>query len=124
MQDRSILVVDDSRTMTAIIARILKEANYASVEVVHDGEAALAKLREKPFDLVITDWEMAPLDGPALIKRIRADAALAHVRTILLTALQGKEDDAWFGGADGYVTKPFAPRDLTEKIEYVLGEGR
>jgi two-component system, chemotaxis family, chemotaxis protein CheY len=117
---KPILVVDDSKTMTAIVSRILKDANYADIDRVHDGVSALEKLRQKEYDLVITDWQMQPISGPELIKRIRADARLSKVRTILITALHDKDDEAWLDGADGYVTKPFEPRDLVTKVEDVL----
>ncbi len=117
---KPILIVDDSKTMTAIVFRILKDANYADVDRAHDGASALEKLRQKEYDLVITDWLMQPISGPELIKLIRADARLSKVRIILLTALHGKDDEAWLDGADGYVTKPFEPRDLTEKVKEVL----
>ncbi|MFZ0400020.1 MAG: response regulator, partial [Pseudolabrys sp.] len=117
---KRILVVDDSKTMTAIVYKILKDANYSDIDLVHDGGSALATLRQKEYDLVITDWQMQPISGPELIKLIRADARLSKVRTILITGLHGKDDEAWLDGADGYVTKPFKPRGLTEKVEDVL----
>ena len=117
---KRILIVDDSKTMTAIIFQILKDANYADIDQVHDGGSALETLRQKEYDLVITDWQMQPISGPELIKLIRADARLSKVRTILITGLHGKDDEAWLDGADGYVTKPFKPRGLTEKVEDVL----
>lgn len=106
--------------MTAIITRILKDAKYADVDRVHDGIAAIEKLQQKEYDLVITDWQMEPISGPELIKRIRADQRLSEVRTILITALLGKDDAAWLDGADAYITKPFEPRSLIEKVEEVL----
>ena len=109
-----------TKTMTAIVYKILKDANYADIDLVHDGGSALATLRQKEYDLVITDWQMQPISGPELIKLIRADARLSKVRTILITGLHGKDDEAWLNGADGYITKPFKPRDLTEKVEDVL----
>jgi two-component system, chemotaxis family, chemotaxis protein CheY len=117
---KRILIVDDSRTMTAVIAQILKEANYTNIDWAHDGAAALKTLREKEFDLVITDWLMQPISGPELIKLIRSDSRLSKVRIIIITALLGKDDEAWLSGADGYVTKPVEPRDLTGKVEDVL----
>ena len=117
---KSILVVDDAKTMTAIIARILHDSKYADVDRVHDGIAAIEKLQQKKYDLVITDWLMTPMSGPELIKRIRADRRFSSVRTILLTALHDKDDAAWLDGADAYITKPFEPRDLVEKVEYLL----
>ena len=117
---KRILIVDDSKTMTAIVFQILKDANYADIDRVYDGASALETLRQKEYDLVITDWQMQPISGPELIKLIRADARLSKVRTILITGLHGKDDEAWLDGADGYVTKPFKPRGLTEKVEDVL----
>jgi len=119
-KEKPILVVDDSKTMTAIVLRILKDASYTNVDCVHDGTRALEKLRQKAYDLVITDWQMQPISGPELIKRIRADAQLSNVRIVLITALHGKDDEAWLDGADGYVTKPFSSRDLTQKMEDVF----
>lgn len=117
---KRILIVDDSKTMTAIVFRILKDAHYADIDCVHDGASALAALRQKEYDLVITDWQMQPISGVELTKLIRADARLSKVRIILITGLHGKDDEAWLDGADGYITKPFEPRDLTEKVEDVL----
>src|SRR5262245_49295470 len=117
---KRILIVDDSTTMTAIISRILKDAKYTRLDCLHDGGSALAALRQKEYDLVITDWQMLPISGIELMKLIRADARLSKVRIILITGLHGKDDEAWLGGADGYITKPFEPRDLVEKVEDVL----
>jgi len=117
---KRILIVDDSTTMTAIIFRILKDAKYTNIDCLHDGGSALAALRQKEYNLVITDWQMQPISGIELMKLIRVDARLSKVRIILITGLHGKEDEAWLGGADGYITKPFEARDLIEKVEDVL----
>jgi len=108
--------------MTEIVTRILRDSKYVDVDRVHDGIAAFEKLQQKEYDLVITDWQMKPISGPELIKRIRANERLSKVRTILITALHGKDDAAWLDGADGYITKPFEPRDLTEKLEQVFSD--
>jgi len=117
---KRILVVDDAKTMTDIVFRILKDAKYADVDCLYDGVSALAALRRKEYDLVITDWQMEPISGVELTKLIKTDARLSKVRIILITGLHGKEDEAWLSGADGYVTKPFEPRDLLQKVEDVL----
>ena len=117
---KRILIVDDSTTMTAIISRILKDAKYTNIDCLHDGGSALAALRQKEYNLVITDWQMQPISGIELMKLIIVDARLSKVRIILITGLHGKEDEAWLGGADGYITKPFEARDLIEKVEDVL----
>jgi|SRR3974390_1369882 len=117
---KRILIVDDSKTMTGIVLQILKDANYADIDCVQDGASALALVRKKEYDLVITDWQMQPISGLELTKLIRTDARLSKVRVILITGLYGKEDEAWLSGADGFITKPFEPRELTNKVEDVL----
>lgn len=117
---KSILVVDDSQMMTDIVLRILKDAKYPDIDCLYDGVSALAALRQKEYDLVITDWQMEPISGVELTKLIKTDAQLSKVRVILVTGLHGKEDEAWLSGADGYVTKPFEPRGLVQKVEDVL----
>jgi two-component system chemotaxis response regulator CheY len=117
---KRILVVDDAKTMTDIVFRILKDAKYADVDCLYDGVSALVTLRQREYDLVITDWQMEPISGVELTKLIKTDARLSKVRTILITGLHGKQDEAWLNGADGYVTKPFEPRDLVQKVEDVL----
>ena len=117
---KRILIVDDSTTMTTIIFRILKDAKYTDIDCLHDGGSALAALRQKEYDLVITDWQMQTITGIELTKLIRADMRLSKVRIILITGLHGRDDEAWLGGADGYVTKPFEPTDLIEKVKDVL----
>jgi two-component system, chemotaxis family, chemotaxis protein CheY len=117
---KRILVVDDSKTMTNIVSQILKDAKYPDIDCLYDGVSALAALRQKEYDLVITDWQMAPISGIELTKLIRTDTRLSAVRIILITGLHSKEDDAWLNGADGYLTKPFEPRDLVQKVEDVL----
>jgi two-component system, chemotaxis family, chemotaxis protein CheY len=117
---KRILVVDDARTMTDIVFRILKDVKYADVDRLYDGVSALVALRQKEYDLVITDWQMEPISGVELTKLIKMDARLSKVRIILITGLHGKQDEAWLNGADDYVTKPFEPRDLVQKVEDVL----
>jgi two-component system chemotaxis response regulator CheY len=118
---KRILIVDDSTVMTAIVSRMLKNANYTDIDCVHNGAGALAALRQKKYDLVITDWQMQPISGVELTKLIRADRDLSKIRIILITAhYLGQEDEAWLSGADGFLEKPFEPRELTEKVEDVL----
>jgi CheY-like chemotaxis protein len=114
---KRILVVDDSKPMTAFVANILKEANYENIERVHDCASALALLRKGEYDLIIIDEQMQPISGSELTKLIRADKLKVK---IILIGLHGEDDKAWLDGADAYVTKPVEPRDLKEKVEDVL----
>jgi two-component system, chemotaxis family, chemotaxis protein CheY len=116
---KRILVVDDSKPMTAFVAGILKAANYKDIDRIHDAASALTLLRKKEYDLVITDLQMQPISGLELTRLIKADALLRKVR-VILTGSHGWDDVASLDCADGYVTKPFEPRDLQEKVADVL----
>jgi two-component system, chemotaxis family, chemotaxis protein CheY len=116
---KRILVVTDSKPMTAFIAGILRKANHEEVSSVHDGVSALALLRAREHDLVICEWQMQPISGLVFTRLIKEDARLQKVRIIVIGS-QGEDGVALLKGADGYVTKPFEPRDLKEKVEDVL----
>src|SRR5882724_13072098 len=80
-----ILVVDDSRSMTRIMASLLQQIGFSDVDQVNDGASALQNLKGKRYGLVISDWEMQPMNGPELVHAVRDDAALADIPVILGT---------------------------------------
>jgi len=120
-----ILVVDDFRTMSLILSRLLEKCGFVDVDQVHDGYSALDRLRQKRYGLVITDWNMEPISGADLIRRMKAEPLLAKVPVILITA-QGvssqdsRQDDAWLAGADAYLKKPFTHTELANTIDEVF----
>jgi two-component system chemotaxis response regulator CheY len=116
-----VLVVDDSRTMTTIISKLVREVGFSDIDQVNDGPAALARLREKKYGLVLSDWDMRPMNGTELIQQIRKDPMYSSTLVIMITA-KGDADVSWLSGADGYLTKPFKADDLREKIEEVLSQ--
>lgn len=113
-----ILVVDDLEMATDNVIRILKDANYTDIDCLHNAASALSALRQKEYNLVITDAQMEPITGSELTRLVRADG-LSKVKIILI-GLFGGDDKALLDGADAYVTKPFEPRDLKEKVADVL----
>ena len=120
--DSAILVVDDSKTMVEFVFKMLREAGYANIDRAFDGLTALTMTKHKKYDLIITDWQMKPISGIDLIKAMKPNLDGTRVRTILITAMQGKDDDAWLDGADGYITKPFAANTLIERVEDAIGK--
>lgn len=116
------LVVDDFSTMRRIVRNLLKELGYNSVEEAEDGNAALAKLKRESFDFVITDWNMPGMDGLQLLQAIRADAGLAPLPVLMVTAEAKRENiiAAAQAGASGYIVKPFTAATLDEKIGKIL----
>jgi two-component system chemotaxis response regulator CheY len=114
-----VLVVDDSRTMTTIISRLVRDLGFTDVDHVHDGASALDRLREKKYGLLLSDWDMAPMNGTELTELVRKDPLNATMAVIMITA-KGDADIAWLCGADGYLTKPFKAKDLREKIDEIM----
>ncbi|MBP0591211.1 chemotaxis response regulator CheY [Paraburkholderia sp. LEh10] len=117
-----ILVVDDFPTMRRIVRNLLKELGYSNVDEAEDGAAGLARLRSGAYEFVISDWNMPNLDGLAMLKEIRADASLAHLPVLMVTAESKKENiiAAAQAGASGYVVKPFTAATLDEKLNKIL----
>lgn len=112
------LVVDDFSTMRRIVRNLLKELGYSNVDEAEDGAMALQKLKNENFDFVISDWNMPNMDGLEMLKQIRADAAIAKLPVLMVTAEAKKENiiAAAQAGASGYVVKPFTAATLDEKL--------
>mgnify|MGYP001087388587 CR=1 FL=1 len=110
------LVVDDFSTMRRIVRNLLKELGFNNVEEAEDGVDALNKLQAGGF--VISDWNMPNMDGLELLKTIRADAGMASLPVLMVTAEAKKENiiAAAQAGASGYVVKPFTAATLEEKL--------
>jgi len=117
-----ILVVDDFPTMRRIVRNLLKELQFENVDEAEDGAAGLDKLRGGNFGFVISDWNMPNMDGLSMLKAIRADAALAALPVLMVTAEAKKENiiAAAQAGASGYVVKPFTAATLEEKLSKIF----
>lgn len=113
-----ILVVEDDPRLAATLHRVLAAEAY-DVEVAGDGNEALRRARERPFDLVVLDIMLPGLDGIAVCKRLRATGP---VPILLLTALGGTEERVrgLDSGADDYLVKPFAYEELLARVRALL----
>lgn len=120
--DIAVLVVDDYNTMVRIIKKLLKQIGYENVDEASNGEEALAKIKEKSYGLIISDWNMEPMTGFELLKHVRADAATAKTPFILVTAESKPENvlAAQQAGVSNYLVKPFSAPVLKEKIDSAL----
>ncbi len=119
-----ILVVDDYKTMVRIIRNLLKQLGFNNVDDAADGVEALAKLREKKYGLVISDWNMEPMTGYELLKEVRGDETLNRTPFIMVTAESKTENviAAKKAGVNNYIVKPFNAQTLKGKINAVFGE--
>jgi PAS domain S-box-containing protein len=116
----SILVAEDERVNRVVIQRILEKLGHRAV-CVGSGEEAINILRERTFDLFLSDIQMPGLDGVATTKVIRGDLGL-DIPVIALTAhaMQGDRDRFIEAGMNGYVSKPFEIDRLQQEIERVM----
>ncbi len=112
-----VLLADDNADLRNYITRLLSERGY-EVEAIADGEAALAALRRKRPDLLITDVMMPRLDGFGLLRALREDEGFREIPVIMLSARAGEEAkvEGLDAGADDYLTKPFSGRELLARV--------
>lgn len=119
-----VLVVDDYKTMLRIIRNLLNQLSFTNVHEATDGRAALTKLRENKFGLVISDWNMEPMTGIELLREVRADERVKETPFIMITAESKTENvvAAKQAGVNNYIVKPFNAATLKKKISSVIGE--
>lgn len=121
-KDLRFLVVDDFATMRRIVRNLLQDLGYKNIEEAEDGHDALTKLRSSQFDFVVSDWNMPNVDGLELLKTIRADAVMAKMPVLMVTAEAKRENiiAAAQAGANGYIVKPFTGATLEEKLTKIF----
>jgi two-component system, chemotaxis family, chemotaxis protein CheY len=119
---KPVLVVDDSQTTVRVVRSLLARIGFKDIDEAFNGMAALAKMTEKPYGIVIADWNMEPMSGYELLKQVRADPRLATTRMILMTAELNASHviAAKRAGASNYILKPFTDEVLRSKIEEAL----
>ena len=118
-----ILVVEDQEDNRQILRDLLASVGYAMVEA-GDGEAGVRMATTEKPDLILMDIQLPVMDGYEATRRIKADPALKSIPIIVVTsyALSGDEEKARAAGCDGYITKPYSPRQLLAKVrEYLPG---
>ncbi|HET8748840.1 MAG TPA: response regulator [Ramlibacter sp.] len=114
---KSILVVDDTRSMRAMVAAVLEGAGY-EVAQAGDGVEALELARTRVFDLVVTDHNMPRMDGVTLVRELRRLSNYDAVALIVLSTeaspeLKQKGREA---GATGWMAKPFDPQRMLDIV--------
>ncbi len=120
---KKVLVVDDSPTQAKRLALLLQATGFV-VEVAADGNKALELLRAGHFDLVLSDVVMPGLTGYELCQSIKGDPTMRGLPVILLTALNDPNDIMMglSSGADNFITKPYQPQSLLDRINRVFSD--
>ena len=123
MAKGKILVVDDEIYIVHILDFSLGMEGYEVITAL-DGEQAIEKAHAEKPDLIVLDIMMPKLDGYEVCKAIKSSPETRHIPVILLSA-KGRNVDQKLGfdvGADDYITKPFSPRKLVDRINAILGQ--
>lgn len=117
---KTILTVDDSRTIRDMLRLTLSGSGYRVVQA-EDGVEGLEVLEAEGVDVIITDINMPRLDGFGFIERVRADARWRGVPILVLTteSTQAMKDRARAAGATGWISKPFDPDHLAAALRRV-----
>lgn len=122
MNSAKILVVDDSATMRRIIETQLRTLGFNDIEEAEHGQEGLQMINRGGFDLILTDWNMPIMDGRTMVQAIRKQEQHKDLPILMVTTRNTKADvvEAVRAGISNFVTKPFKPSELRQKIEAVL----
>lgn len=114
-----VLVVDDSRSLTNLVKRIVETMGHQAV-VAEDGLHGLELLKQGGFDCVLLDWNLPGMNGLEVLAAIRQDHP-SHLPVLMLTAEDKEEqvNSALEKGASGYIVKPFDPEMLRARLKLV-----
>ena len=120
----SLLIADDSASTRRLLSRALELAGF-DVALAEDGNQALTRIRELSPQLVVLDAQMPHLDGYEVCRQVRADDGLDVQPHIIMLTAGGRETDrqrAEQAGVNEFLTKPFSPSQLVERVAEILGE--
>ncbi len=123
-RDLPILIVDDYRTMLKIVRGLLQQLGFRDIDEATDGQSAYGMICARQYGLVISDWNMQPVTGLDLLKRVRSEPKTAKLPFIMVTAEAKAENvvAARQAGVNNYIIKPFTQAVLKQKMSAVLGE--
>ncbi|MFH1269839.1 MAG: response regulator [Candidatus Omnitrophota bacterium] len=121
MPKKKILIVDDEKVLVETVTLRLEASGY-EVIFAYDGFEGLEKAKKEKPDLIILDLMLPRMDGYKVCGLLKVDTRYKKIPIIMFTA-RAQESDKKMGkevGADAYITKPFEPRELLEKINELI----
>jgi two-component system, cell cycle response regulator DivK len=118
---KRILIIEDTEDNRRIMRDVLSHAGFEVIEAI-DGANGVAMAESHRPDLILMDIQLPVMDGYDATRRIKAQPELKHIPIIAVTsyALSGDETKTRAAGCDGYVAKPFSPRQLLAKVNEFL----
>ena len=125
--DTKILVVDDMSTMRKIIKNMLTQIGFTNISEADDGATAWPLIEGavkdgKPFEFIVSDWNMPKMTGIDLLKNVRGTPGLEKLPFLMITAEseQGNVVIAVKAGVSNFIIKPFSAQVLKEKIDKIF----
>lgn len=123
-----VLIADDDRRIALIVRQVLESLGFKEIQTARDGEAALGILAGGSVDMLITDWQMTPMDGISLVKFLRTseDSPNRFIPIIMLTGNAEREhvEMARDVGVTEFVVKPFSAKTLCDRIVLLIDNPR
>ena len=122
MPEQSVLVVEDTDEIRELVATVLGKAGF-DVRAVGTGAECMAEVRRSAPDLIVLDLGLPDADGTEICRQVRAETGCY----VLMLTARAEEVDLLIGlavGADGYMAKPFSPRELVARVQAMLRRPR
>ena len=121
----TVLVVEDAIFVRNFVLIALRTMGITDTTEADNGKSALAELKKKPYDLILSDWHMPEMEGIDLLKAVRADESLQHIPFLMLTSDVSAENvrEAVESGVSDYLAKPFRHAPLIRKVNRLLEHG-
>lgn len=122
----NVLYIDDTATIRNVLKKIFEELGVKTVKAASNGRDAWEEIqsavRERPYNLILCDWNMPELDGLKLVEmlRLHSNPTIRDVRFIMITGNDAKIRQALESGVDNFIAKPFTAQQLKRKLEFVL----
>jgi len=125
-ENLKVLVIEDKEHMRALLRRLLGHIGVRVVHEANDGQAGLLVLRDNECDLILTDMDMAPMDGLTFTRQIRASRAHAGVPIIMISGHteRAKVEAARDAGVNEFLIKPVTPANLVSRITEIVERPR
>jgi PleD family two-component response regulator len=125
IEHSEILVADDNAPSLAMIRRALRDIGFHRIQVAPDGYQALVILKKIPVDLLLVDWNLAKLNGYAVVKHLLRITRIQYPKVIMMTSESDTKpppEDGEEMGIDAYLVRPFTNKTLRDRVEKVLGK--
>jgi len=124
-KNMNILIVDDYNTMLRIIKNLLKQLGFPNVDEASDGGQAFEMVKQKPYGLIISDWNMEPVSGIDFLRNVRGSTESFNKTPFIMVTAESKTENvilAKQAGVNNYIVKPFNAETLKTKMSAVIGE--